>query len=195
MVMADSLRAQSGGVTLRIDPKGLAWSRSDLADLLLPLIPRLLASPKEPVSVGDLMGLYFTTDRLVRPKALRLRLRLEGSSNWRVLRATGMCGLTPDEKVVASAAFRGCRVPIPMLTEFPTSGCHERVIGGRLYYDSRLASSEAAAALRVLGKTPSKSAYIAQRGNIPVAPGLFPRKEEWARVFDGLGEWCYLVAH
>ncbi len=184
--------ARKGSQTIRVSPVGVCWSSSDPADVVGPLLPELLAMPKEKTALELLSELYFTLERRGESTTLRLVTRMESGSTWRALRSMGECALTPDEWAVATLLFGKSSEEVPLVTDFPNSGARTRVIGRRQYYESMLSATEAAATLRT-GKEAQRNSYLPSTGLV-VTGKVKVTRETLLRVFRGTGEWCYFAA-
>jgi hypothetical protein len=204
--LADSLRrqgfritgdsrvaAKSREQTIHISPSGLCWSRSDPADLVLPAIPRLLSAPKEAVSLEQLKRRYFDLKVRGSNATVRFEPRMEGGSLWKELRATGQCGLAPDERALLVFLTRHSQGGIDLLTDFPTPSSQGRVIGGKLYFDSRLDGSEFISTLRSTEFRPARQSYLPRSGILRLAGFRSPSRQDFTELFESLGEWCYLT--
>lgn len=182
------------GQTIRVNPVGFCWSNLDPTDAVAPAIPDLLAAPSRQVSFDALKNVYFRSERGVTNPTVRFTPRVEGGSLWTELRASGACGLTPDEHSVVGSVLGsssgGCR----LLTDFPVEGSHVRIIGKKQYYDSALDPVEANSTLRVVGARGERNAYLPRDGIVHLDSLRIPRREDWLRAFDDLGEWCYFRA-
>jgi hypothetical protein len=188
------LVAAGKDVILHVDPKGLCWSRADMADALFPAIPTILGMPKRTASLRWLSGLYFRVEGRGPRCLLKFSPRLESSATWRALRSAGECALSPDERAVAAAILSACSGKAPVLTDFPSEGCRVRIYGGRQYYESKLEPAEAAATLRVAGEKGPRTTYLPADGMFLVDSGRLPRGPETRALFDALGEWCFMKA-
>jgi len=185
------LTATSAKGAIHVDPRGFCWSVFDPSDEVLPAIPSLLAIAKERMPLNELMGLYFMISKSRGKTVVRLSIRVESSTLWKALRASGECGLTPDEYAVVSLLIDRAKGVCRLLTDFPTDGSTPRIYGNRRYYESDLGLLEAILTLRSLGQRTSRNSYIPSNGALVFDPFVLPSKEELAHHFEGLGEWCY----
>jgi hypothetical protein len=149
---ARRVTAKSREGTINISSSGLCWSSFDPADAVLPAIPDALSFPKEPVPLRTLKAMYFETARIGGRTMVRLSTRLEFSFLWDQLRASGRCGLTPDESAVASLFIRKASGDCELLADFPTEGAVPRICGRMRYFDSSIDNELAASTLRVIGE-------------------------------------------
>lgn len=188
------LSAKSREGTIHIDPSGLSWSAFDPADAVLPAMPDVLRSPKEPVRLKELAAKYFRAARSGGTTTLQLVPRVESSSRWAALRASDECGLAPDEHEVASFLIRQAGGTCRMVTDFPNAGSVVAVYGRKLYYDSTIGSAEAVSTLRAVGKRASRNSYLRRGGALELSGILSPSREDLAELFEGLGEWCSFTA-
>lgn len=192
-VEKDSLLvATKRGTAVHIDPSGFCWSSKDPTDAIAPIIPEILGVPKEAVPLDELQNRYFRLQRFKTSVAVRLSARIESSTLWRELRASGECGLTPDERAVASLLLESSTGGCVMLTDFPTQGSHSRMIGKKQYYESSLDPAEAASTLRVAGPAGIRNSYLPERCVLLLRSIRRPSREKLVELFDSLGEWCYL---
>jgi hypothetical protein len=187
------LRAAKGTVVLHVNPAGLCWSNADITDVVAPIIPEMLEAKKDRTPLEAIKGGYFSISTAGRRSVLRFNPRVESSSFWGELRATNVCGLTPDECEVYSYVLSQTSGCCQVVTDYPTEGCRIRRIGRRQYYQSTVETAEAASNLRVVGEQRVRSVYLPKTNLIQLTsmPGLSPRDLE--ELFLNLGEWCYLV--
>ena len=184
-----SIKASSSSCVIHCDPMGLCWSSTDPSDYLLPSIPEILGCKKEITTPSRLLGMYFGTLAGGRGPVLRANLRLESSRNWDHLRSSGSCGLAPDEHLLARLLLGGARGTCPVVTDFAVEGSFPYSCGRRLYFRSRLSSSEISETLRVAGSKKGKNSYLPRDGLLPL--GYFaPGGDELAAGLGELGEWC-----
>lgn len=177
---------------LHIDPSGFSWSVSDPGDVL-PAVPAILAAPKETIPLEDLQGMYFKVGRTGRGFTARLSTRIERSPLWDA-RASGECGLAPDERAVglflAEYANGACR----LLTDFPTDHCDVRLCGRKRYYETTIEAEEVASTLREAGRRQPRNSYILRSGTLELSSYSSPTRKELMALFESLGEWCYFVS-
>jgi hypothetical protein len=175
---------------VRIDPSGVCWSTFDPGDAILPVIPTILASPKVGISLEELEAMYFKVARSEETILARLTTRVEASTHWEELRASGGCGLAPDEHAVASFLIKKGKGPCKLLTDYPTKGAKVRIYGRRSYYESSLSRSEAQSTLRAVGEKDVRNSYIPRDGILRFGEAMTASKEELVDLFVTLGEWC-----
>ena len=186
------LTARSDAGTIHVDPAGLCWSNADPADAILPAIPALLPERKERIPLEELKGMYFTSARIKGETVVKLRTRIEASSRWEALRASGGCGLAPDERAVAlflTERLEGCN----LLTDFSTDGSTPRRCGRRIYFDSMLGAADAMSTLRIACEIQTRNSYL-PRDNVLRSRGhLSLSRRHLSELFVELGEWCYFL--
>ena len=187
-----TLTAKRRDMVLRVSPSGLCWSSSDPADSIVPGIPELLGCPKEPVPVKELEDRYFSLGLAGQGAVLRFEPRMETGSLWRSLRAVNQCGLSPDEHRVLLFLLEQAEGVCELLTDYPTHSGRKSVIGGRVYFVSRLKTTEISATLRSVGGPSARNSYLPAEGILRFAKYRPPPRREFAALFDGLDEWCYL---
>jgi hypothetical protein len=102
-----SARSMKG--VIHVDPRGFCWSVFDPSDEILPAIPALLKRWKERKPLKELADLYFMVANSGGKTVVRLSTRVESSTLWRALRASGDCGLAPDEYAVISFLLQQAR--------------------------------------------------------------------------------------
>jgi hypothetical protein len=188
------MTAKRGQAIIKYDAAGLCWSESDLSDIMLPHIPELLASPKEEVPLAALKTLYFGI-RTVGPRAtIRLRPRLEGGPNWRELRRSGLCALAPDEHSVLAFLLEHASAPLNVITDFATEVSKSRIVSGRQLYEARIGAALVTSTLSSAEKQGTRNSYLPRDGALRLARFDPPSKQEYAELFEGLGEWCYFRA-
>jgi len=185
------LKASKAGVRIVADPSGLCSSNEDLSDAIVPVLPEILASEPTKVSFRALRTSYFASERRGDELLLRLTPRLESESYWDELRSLGSCALTPDERAVYSAVLSSRTSLTPLVTDFPVEGAIVRRIDRRQYYESMIKPSEAASALRGIGSTKERNAYLPRDSFLSLSTTFLPKKELFG-LFDRLGEWCFL---
>lgn len=184
------LRARSREGSIYIDPIGLCRSTFDPADAVLPLVPSLVAAPRAELPLAGLGALYFAVARAGKTREVRLFSRLESSSSWDKLRASGGCGLTPDERLVACHLIEMLSSRCRLVTDYPSDGAIQRRFGDRIYFLSELEPPDALSTLRAIGERGPRNSYLPRDGNIgcvkrPPGPRLFGPD-----LVRRLGEWC-----
>lgn len=138
-------------------------------------------------------GKYLRVGRLQSGMAIRVLPRLESSSLWRQLHASGRCALAPDEHLVVSSLFRKTRGTRGMVTDYFVDGSIPLVHCRRRYFDSKLDSDVAALTLCVVGKRGRRNSHVPNYGELGSIPlGAFSRGD-WVKLFADLGEWCPIV--
>jgi len=191
--LSSSLTAKSDRDTIHVDPWGVCRSSADVADLVVPAIPGVLASEKERIPIRELKSLYFTAERSGRKSRMRISTRLESSVFWDSMRASDTCGLSPDEHAVASFLLKHARGACGMVTDFPSEGSVTRVLGRRRYFDSKVDPATAMKTLRVAGAKSPKNSYVRRDEMLEFAGFEGPSETEWLGLFDQLGEWCFFA--
>jgi hypothetical protein len=186
-----SIVAKSSRGTIHIEPSGVCWSPSDPADFILPSIPDVLGSPKERLTTTELQSKYFKP--LSRIGVIQLFPRIEISSNWEALRASGDCGLTPDEKLIVSSLLDGARGPCPLVTDFLAADSRPVVYGRKRYFESSVQSTEARGTLRAIGQKGVRNSYLPRHGLLKL-PHPWPSPREMREALGQLDEWCYFNA-
>jgi len=176
--------------TVWVSNQGLCWSSFDPSDAVLPAIPALLSCPKEEASVEAVKSKYFRASRSKEGTTFHILPRLESSSRWRELRASGGCALAPDEHAVVSFLLEKARGNCEMITDFPVEGSTPIVLGRKRYFDSRLNPAETVSTLRVVDERGQRNSYLLRDGKL--GPGLVtaPSRHDWLGLFADLGEWC-----
>ena len=77
-----------------------------------------------------------------------------------------------------------------MVTDFFVDGSTPLVFGRRRYFQAELDHDEGALTLRAIGGRGQRNSYITRDGELgPIAATSFSR-QDWARLFSDLGEWC-----
>ena len=185
--------ARSGRSKIHIDPSGLCRSTTDIADLIIPLIPDILSLEKQPIPIDELKSLYLTTGRIGRKTTIRVSTRLESCNLWESMRATDSCGLSPDEHAVSSFLFEHARGVCEVVTDFAEAGSVIRMLGKRRYFDSKIDPSMAATTLRVVGAKSARNSYLPRDGMLRLANFENPSAVDWLSIFKELGEWCYFT--
>ncbi|HEY6283987.1 MAG TPA: hypothetical protein VIW22_08700, partial [Nitrososphaerales archaeon] len=153
------ISAKSVKGVIHVDPRGFCWSSFDPRDEILPVIPNLLETPKEEEPLKELMDSYFTFARSKAKTVVKFSTRVESSTLWKDLRASGECGLTPDEHAVVSFLFKEAKGECRILTDYPTDGSTLRIYGRRRYYESELGPREAGSTLRSVGRRALRNSY------------------------------------
>ncbi len=179
--------------TLHVSPDGLCWSAFDPSDSVLPAIPDLLAAPKERVPIQTLKAKYLRPASTGSKTPLRITTRIESSSSWDKLRASGDCGLAPDEHAVVSLLLKGSRARCSLVTDFPVTGSIPRICGRKRYYDSRLEIGEALSSLRVVGSRFPRNSYLARDGLFQLGEFRLPSSDDWRSLFHEVEDWCSSV--
>jgi len=191
--LSSSLLAKSKEGSIHVDPIGICWSMSDPADVILPLIPDILASPNERISLGELSSMYFRAGRSQGKTVVRLSTRLEASALWDTLRAAGECGLAPDEHAVVSTILRLAKGRCVMVTNFPFDGAATRICGGKQYFEGPIDSTEAASTLRPVGGSSRRNSYVPRDATLTLDRLFSPPEAELASLLGSLREWCFFT--
>jgi len=184
--------ARSKGGTIHVDPAGLCWSILELDDLILPVIPIILACRKEQTPLRLLEDSYFKLVISEGKTMVRMATRVESSSNWDTMRASGDCGLTPDERSVSSYFMQtigNCAI----MTDFPVSRSDPIIYGRRRYYEASMDGKEASSMLRVVGERQPRNAYLPRDAILRFDDRVIISPRKIAEVLNGLDEWCYLA--
>ncbi len=179
--------------TIHVSPDGLCWSAFDPSDSVLPAIPDLLAAPKEKVPVQILKARYLRPARTGVSTAMRISTRIESSSSWDKLRASGDCGLAPDEHAVVSLLLNGARAKCTLVTDFPVTGSVPRVCGRKRYYDSRLEIGAALSSFRVVGSRFPRNSYLERDNSLRLDGFSAPSSDDWRNLFHEVEDWCSSV--
>jgi hypothetical protein len=187
---ASVLVAASREGTIRVSDEGLCWSSFDPSDAVLPAVPALLSCPKEKAPVGAVKGKYFRTSKSKEGVTFHVLPRLESSSRWRELRASGGCALAPDEHALVSFLLKRTRGGCKMITDFVVDGSTQLVLGKKRYFESWLGPDGAITTLRVVGERGQRNSYIPRDGKIGPSPSSALGPHDWLRLFADLGEWC-----
>ena len=169
---------------------GLCWSSFDPSDVVLPSIPALLSCPKEEVSMGAVRSKYFQVSKSKEGTIFHVLPRLESSSRWRELRASGGCALAPDEHAVVSFLLEKARGNCEVITDFIADGSTPLVLGRKRYFDSNLDPDEVASTLRAVGEQGQRNSYILSDGNLRLSSVSEISRRDWTHLFADLGEWC-----
>jgi len=190
---AASLVVSSKEGKIRVSDEGLCWSSFDPSDAVLPAIPALLSCPKEMASMEAVKSKYFRTSRSSEGTTFHVLPRLESSSRWRELRASGGCALAPDEHAVVSFLLGRASGNCEMITDFPVEGSTPLVLGRKRYFDSRLNPAEAISTLRVVGEREQRNSYIRRDRSLRLSSVPAISRRDWIDLFADLGEWCPLT--
>jgi len=182
------LVARKGRDSLRILPSGYASSSMDLVDVIAPLVPSLLTTPKEPASLEFLSSLYFTIGQEV-PVGVRLMPRMESGRLWDLLRRGRTCGLAPDEHKVASTLIEGSDSVLNATADFPFEGASTRVLGATRYYLGRLPSKDYAARLTRAGSVGHRNSFLPRSGLVTFRGCKIPSRVKLIEVFEDIGDW------
>lgn len=185
------LRASKARTRISVEQAGVCTSNEDVSDVLAPVLPEILASPREEVPFGVVRDSYFTSQRIGGKLLFRLTPRLESELFWDELRQKGSCALMPDERAVYSAILSSCASLSSLVTDFPVEGSAVRLIGKRQYYDSKLGPAEAGSTLRGIGTKGARNTYLPRNSMLVLDSGL-QLKKELAALFRELGDWCFL---
>jgi hypothetical protein len=178
------LNARGFRGALTVLSSGLAWSSGDMLDLLAPALPRLLGLPREPVEANP----YFAAKRTSRGHEIQFFPRMEGLRIWSALRASGVSGLTPDEKAVIGRLLSGSSQMIECVTDYPTEGGSLFQVGRAQYFRSSVSSGEFVSNLRTISDRAPRSTYLPRSSTLRVTSRVLPPPLEDER----LGEWCFL---
>ncbi len=180
----ERIAADNGSERIVVLRAGLAWSSTDMLDVLAPAVPSLLACHREYVTRNP----YYAAKRHHGGFEIQFFPRLEGLRLWTALRQSGECGLTPDEKAVVLKLLQGAAEKLECVTDFPTDGCSVMQVGRRQYYRSLVPVDEFVSRLRTIEDSLSRNCYLPRSSVLRVKasslPAL-PRAEE-------LGEWCFV---
>jgi len=175
---------------IHVSEAGLCWSSFDSSDTVLPAVPNLLSCPKEEAPMETVRGKYLRMSRSEEGTTIRVLPRLESSSLWRELRASGGCALAPDEHAVVSTLLRRTRRKREMVTDFLVGGSTPLACGRKRYFDSKLGPDEATLTLRVAGERGQRNSYVPNDGGLgPFLASAFSRRA-WIDLLADLGEWC-----
>jgi hypothetical protein len=188
---SNEISATSAKGVIHVDPRGFCWSVFDPGDEVLPLIPDLLSTSKETRPVGELSGLYYMVAKSKGKTVLRLSPRVESMTLWKALRASGECGLTPDERAVVAFLMEKTNGVCRVVTDYPTDGSTLRIYGKRRYYESSLVPSEVESTLRSVVQRAYRNSYVPRNGALVLDSFLLPSRDELIHLFGDLGEWCY----
>ncbi|HXW95245.1 MAG TPA: hypothetical protein VEJ19_06030 [Nitrososphaerales archaeon] len=185
-----ALVATSREGTIRVSDEGLCWSSFDPSDAVLPAVPALLSFPKEEAPMETIKGKYLRASGSKGKVNVCILPRLETSSWWRELRASGGCALAPDEHAVVSFLLERVRGNCEMITDFLVDGCNPIVLGRKRYFDSKVSSGEAVSTLRVVGERSQRNSYIPGDGNFRISWISAVTERDWTDLFAYMGEWC-----
>lgn len=174
-----------------VNELGLCWSRTDPADVILPMIPEILECSKTKIPMQGLESIYLRFPRDCPATGIHLHVRIESGPVWRALRASGDCALAPDERNVAAFLMRNAAGMISVLTDYPTPRSKLRIIGGRRYFDSKLRPYEAATTLRTAGTKAQRNSYVPMDGELELDGSILGKRQALRNLFNSLGEWCY----
>jgi len=183
-----ALAVVSSDGTIMVSDEGLCWSSFDPSDAVLPAVPAILACPKEEASLETVKRKYFVEFRGKEGVVSRILPRLESSTRWRRLRASGGCALAPDEHAVLSFLLKRAVKDCEMVTDFHVEGSTPVVFGRRRYFDSWLDSVKAVSTLRVIDEGGLRNSYLPGDGKI--GPTSAISRLDWLGLFAELGEWC-----
>jgi hypothetical protein len=186
-----AISAKSVKGVIHVDPRGYCWSTFDPNDEVLPAIPALLEIRKERKPLMELAELYFKIAHSRGKTVVRLATRIESSTIWKALRASGDCGLSPDECAVISFLVKQARGKCRLLTDYPTDESVMRVYGRRRYFESSIGIADAGSTLRFVGHRASRNSYVPRDGTLMFDNKVSPPKEDLSHLLEGLGEWCY----
>jgi hypothetical protein len=187
---AGSVTATSRGCAVHLEQAGYCWSSKDPSDLILPLVPDLLAFPKERVPARAFSQMYFSAFFADGVPSVKARPRLEAASNWGRLRASGDCGLTPDERLATAKLMGSADLVGPLVTDFPTDESPPLIFGRRLYFRSLMPGAEAETALRAVGEMKPRNCYVPRDGIFRnFEPSLTMKCA--SEVALEAGEWCF----
>jgi hypothetical protein len=184
------LVARRGSMKIHFNSSGYCLSASDLWDVVVPIIPQILAAPKEQIALYSLLARYMRLWPCSGSATVRFLTRVESSRWWRHLRAVGQCGLSPDERALASFVIGRSRGSCALLTDLPGPASRERVFGRRRYYESTVPCPEAAHCLREAGMTSIRNAYLPADGVVRLSAFKVPGSDEFLNLFRSFGDWC-----
>jgi len=185
-----TLAVNSRDGTIRVSEEGLCWSSFDPSDVVLPAIPPLLSCPKEKIPVKTVQSKYFRASKSREEVTYHILPRLESSSRWRELRASGGCALAPDEHAVFSFLLGKTRGKCEMITDYFVDGSTPLVLGRKRYFESKLDPDEAVSTLGAVGERRQRNSYIPRDGILRLSPVRGISRRDWVDLFAGLGEWC-----
>jgi len=185
-----TLTAGSREGVIHVDASGLCWSSFDPSDSILPAIPEVLAFPKQTIPLRELRGKYFSPTKPGANTAVHFSVRMESASLWRALRASGECGLAPDEHAVASFILRHSEGTCELVTDFPADGSVPLICGRKRYFISNLEKNEAALTLREAGEKNVRNSYVRRDSTIGLGT-ISSSSDDLLKLFEELGEWCF----
>ncbi|HZW84403.1 MAG TPA: hypothetical protein VFE91_00670 [Nitrososphaerales archaeon] len=187
---ATGLPKGGDGTVVHLDPEGFCWSAADITDHVLPIVPELVALPKERTSAKALWKKYLNVE--VRPGGATIHpsTRVERGSLWKALRGSGLCGLTPDERTLIGLLFSKSERVNGLVTDFPTEGGEVKVVGHLQFYKSTLSGPEAARLLRSVDTRGTKNVYLPREGVLELERSASPSSREIAEAVVEMGEWC-----
>lgn len=188
-----SLLARSGHDKIRIDASGVCRSTTDITDVIIPAIPDILSFEKEPILMDELRSLYLAIGGPGNEARVRISTRTESCLLWELMRASGTCGLSPDEHAVASFLFKHARGDCDMVTDFPDEKSVIKMLGRRRYFNSKIDPATAAMTLRLAGAKSVRNSYLPRDGMLGLESFDKPSALDWAGLFKELGEWCYFT--
>ena len=188
-----SLSARSGQGAIHVDPSGVCRSSIDITDLIIPAVPDILACEKARVPIGELVSVYLAAGKSGKKTRVRISTRTESTRLWDFMRASGGCGLSPDEHAFVTFLLGRADGSCEVLTDFPEELSVPRVLGGRRYFDSRISPALAAETLRVAGTKSRRNSYLSRHGMLGFGHYEEPSAPEWFDLFDRLGEWCFFA--
>jgi len=175
--------------SIYIDPSGLCWSSVDPEDAVLPAVPDLLSCPKEAIPLAEMEALYLRRSGSKRNPIGKLSTRVEWGTLWDELRASGDCGLTPDERSVALAVLRG--ETSRLVTESIGEDSAPLVCGRRRYFETSMGFKEVELTLGTAGELRSGRSYLPRDDVLK-----FGGKRVTSDLEDALkelGEWCFFA--
>ena len=184
------LTARSREGVVHVDASGLCWSSFNPSDSILPAIPEVLAFPKQTIPLKELRGKYFSPTKSGANTVVHFSVRMESASLWRALRASGECGLAPDEHTVASFILRHSEGTCKLVTDFPAAGSVPLMCGRKRYFISSLEKSQAELTLREAGEKNVRNSYVRRDSTIRLEASSSSR-DDLLRLFEELGEWCF----
>jgi len=185
--------AKSKAGTILVDRVGLCWSTLELDDLILPVVPEILACKKEGVPLQALQDLYFKMSRTTGETLIRISTRVESFANWYALRSSGQCGLTPDERLVSSF-FMKSHGNSTLVTDYPLEGSKQMFCGRKRYFETSLHGDEASSTLRAVGERRPRNSYLSRDATLKLDVEVSPSRHEIAELLNGLDEWCFLAS-
>ncbi|HYB06788.1 MAG TPA: hypothetical protein VEB87_01385 [Nitrososphaerales archaeon] len=185
-----TLTARSREGVVHVGESGLCWSSFDPSDSILPAIPEVLAFPKQTIPLRELRRKYFSQTKSGANTVVHFSIRMESASLWRALRASGECGLAPDEHAVASFILRHSEGTCELVTDFPAAGSVPLMCGRKRYFISSLGKIEAALTLRDAGEKNVRNSYVRRDSTIGLE-AISLSRDDLLRLFEELGEWCF----